>query len=144
MDELKRAVLAAFASEYAFYAKTQGFHWNVVGRDFQEYHELFSTIYSEVYGNLDGFAERIRTLQVTAPASLQQIVELSKISAATATTKDAMVSELYADTEALAVMMRDCYYLADLQGEVGFANFLADRMDAYRKHSWMLRSSMVL
>ena len=145
MNELQKAVLAAFASEFSFYLKAHGFHWNLTDKDFPQYHGFFGDIYDEVYGSLDGFAERCRATQVFVPASLSGLLAISQIADCTESpppSKDAMLSELYADNEKLVGIMRDAYNICDMNSEFGFANFLADRMDAHRKHGWMLRSSM--
>lgn len=144
--ELKQTCLAAFASEFSFYLKAHGYHWNVVGRDFQEYHDLFGGIYDEVYGSIDDFAEKIRALQATIPASLASLNSLSLIAGApdTPPTKDEMVKQLLADNDTLITALKAGYEGCDSAGEYGFANFFADRMDAHRKHGWKLRSSMVL
>jgi DNA-binding ferritin-like protein len=34
------------------------------------------------------------------------------------------------------------YDLSEQAGERGYSNFLAERMDAHRKHGWMLYSTM--
>ena len=34
------------------------------------------------------------------------------------------------------------YDRAEAAGEHGFSNFLAERMDAHRKHGWMLKASL--
>jgi DNA-binding ferritin-like protein len=34
------------------------------------------------------------------------------------------------------------YDLAEQAGEHGFSNFLAERMDAHRKHGWFLTASL--
>jgi len=60
MDELRKALKIAFASEYAFFIKAQNFHWNVEGMFFEQFHALFGGIYEEVYENIDPFAENIR------------------------------------------------------------------------------------
>jgi len=39
-------------------------------------------------------------------------------------------------------ILKIVYDLAEQNGEHGFSNFLAERQDAFRKHSWMLRSSL--
>ena len=54
-----------------------------------------------------------------------------------------MTQELLQDSDNLAKMMANVYELADEAREYGLANFLADRQDAYRKHSWMLRATLV-
>jgi starvation-inducible DNA-binding protein len=62
MDELKKAMKIAFASEYSFALKAQNFHWNVEGPLFPQLHMLFGDIYEEVYESIDPFAENIRKL----------------------------------------------------------------------------------
>lgn len=145
MEELNKAVLTAFASEFSFYLKTHGFHWNIIGQDFFEYHGLFETIYSEVYESIDPFAEKIRTLQLTIPASLSGLSEITQIEDCTdmpPPTKDEMVAELLADSETILTVLKSAYNLCDIYGKFGFENFLAERIDAHEKHAWMLRSSM--
>ena len=34
------------------------------------------------------------------------------------------------------------YDRSEAEGEHGFSNFLAERMDAHRKHGWMLTASI--
>lgn len=142
MSELEKSVLEAFATSYAFYAKTAGFHWNVVGQDFFQYHELFGEIYTEVYESIDTFAEQLRTLQISAPGSLQQILDLAQIEETLVVpAKDSMVSELLMCNETVLETLRKAYNLCGLYSKFGFENFLADRITAHEKHSWMLRSS---
>lgn len=142
MDELNKAVQKAFATTFLYYYKAQTFHWNLVDKDFPQYHEFFGDIYSEVYGSVDAFAEKIRTLQTAVPGTLVELVELSTIGEGSATNKDAMVAELYNDGETVLNTLKEAYNLCDLYGKFGFGNFLAERIDAHEKHCWMLRSSM--
>ena len=53
-----------------------------------------------------------------------------------------MLAELYKDSETMAGVFKAVYQLADQAGEYGLSNFFADRQDAHRKHSWMLRSTL--
>ena len=46
-----------------------------------------------------------------------------------------------ADNEKLIQILKMVYDRAEAAGEHGFSNYLAERMDAHRKHSWMLRAS---
>jgi DNA-binding ferritin-like protein len=55
--------------------------------------------------------------------------------------KDQMVSELLMDNEKMLIILKKTYDAAEAAGEHGFSNFLAERMDAHRKHGWFLRSS---
>lgn len=145
MTELQQACLAAFASEFSLYLKTQGYHWNVESRDFQEYHALFAMIYEDIYDNVDAFAEKIRALQAKIPASLGGLAALSTVADENGeSNKDQMVANLLADSLTVYQSLRDAYNMCELSGEHGFSNFLAERLDAHRKYQWQLRASQVV
>lgn len=142
MDDLYNATKIAFASTFSFYLKAQNFHWNVEGSDFLEYHELFGKIYDEVYGSIDDFAEKIRSIGTYVPASLSRFNMLTQVEDETEVLpKDQMVLQLSADNEKMVKILKMAYDIAEAHGEHGFSNFLAERMDAHRKHGWMLRAS---
>lgn len=141
-DKLIQAAKVAFASEFSFYIKAHGFHWNVEGPDFLEYHDLFGKIYEEVYSSIDTFAEKIRSLGTFVPASYSRFDMLTKVGDETEILpKDAMVQELLLDNEKMVKILKYTYDQAEAAGEHGFSNFLAERMDAHRTHGWMLRAS---
>jgi starvation-inducible DNA-binding protein len=137
------ALKTAFASEYAFALKAQNFHWNVEGPLFVQLHELFERIYTEVYGSIDTFAEQLRALQVYTPASLAKFSMLTKVEDENAVIDfHRMLSELLADSDRMAEIFRITFDMAEQAGDHGLSNFLADRQDAHKKHSWMLRASL--
>ena len=142
MKELQQAAKIAFASEFTFYLKAHFFHWNVEGIHFQELHSLFETIYTEVYGSIDDFAEKIRSLGAYAPGSNSRFSVLTAINDETEVIAgEAMIQELLADSDNMVKILKRVYDIAEAAGEHGFSNFLAERMDAHRKHSWQLRAS---
>jgi starvation-inducible DNA-binding protein len=142
MDELKKAMKVAFASEYAFAIKAQNFHWNVEGPLFPQLHMLFDTIYSEVYDSIDPFAENIRKLGSYTPASFERFSMLTQVEDELNMLEDrAMIAELLQDSDKMVKLLKMCYELAEQAGENGLSNFLAERMDAHRKHSWQLRAT---
>lgn len=143
MEQLINALKIAFASEYAFALKAQNFHWNTEGADFYEFHLLFETIYDEVYGSIDAFAENIRKSGAYTPASLTRFSMLTVVEDENQIIDPrAMTAELLADSDKLAQLMAMVYKMADAAGEYGLSNFLAERQDAHRKHSWFLRSTL--
>jgi starvation-inducible DNA-binding protein len=142
MDELIKATKIGFATEFSFYLKAHYFHWNVEGPDFKEYHDLFGAIYEEVYGSIDDFAENIRKLGSYTPGSYTRLSMLSQIEDETEVPPvTVMVQELLTDSDKTVKVFKMVYDLAEREGEHGLSNFLAERMDAHRKHSWMLRAS---
>ena len=144
MDEKYHLALkTAFASEFSFYLKSHNFHWNTEGPLFYQHHLLFERIYSEVYESIDTFAEHLRALQVYAPASLQKFSMLSTVQDENAVPAfEEMLRELLEDSEKMANIFRITFNMAEQNGDHGLSNFLADRQDAHKKHSWMLRSSL--
>lgn len=142
MEQLHKISKVAFASEFSFYLLAHNFHWNIEGSDFLEYHDLFGKIYEEVYSSIDPFAEKIRSLGTYVPASYSRFNMLSKIDEETEILdKDSMVRELLLNNEKMLKILKVTYDASEAAGEHGFSNFLAERMDAHRKHGWMLRAS---
>jgi starvation-inducible DNA-binding protein len=143
MEALQKAAKIAFATEFTFYLKAHFFHWNVEGIHFRELHDLFGTIYEEVYGSIDDFAEKIRSMGAYAPGSNSRFGMLSRIDDETQVIPpEAMINELLSDSDKVVKVLKLTYDIAEAQGEHGFSNFLAERMDAHRKHSWQLRASL--
>ena len=137
--ELKRV----FASEFGFYLKAANFHWNVEGMLFGELHSLFERIYTEVYESIDTFAEELRALQIQAPASFSQFSQLSYVLDETMPGDwRSMLQELLMDSDMMALKFQQLFMVAEQAGDHGLSNFLADRQDAHKKHSWMLRASL--
>ena len=140
---LKEILKKLLASEYAFVIKTQFFHWNVEGPDFVQLHQLFNTIYDDVYGAVDPTAEYIRTLDDYAPGSFERFAELSEISGQTRVPRARlMIEELLADSEKMIALLNQCFDAAEAEDQQGIANFIAERIDAHGKWRWQLRSCL--
>jgi starvation-inducible DNA-binding protein len=142
MDELKKAMKIAFASEYSFALKAQNFHWNVEGPLFPQLHMLFGDIYEEVYESIDPFAENIRKLGSYTPASFERFSMLTQVEDELNMLEDrAMIAELLQDSDKMVKLLKIVFDLSEQAGEHGLSDFIAARMDAHRKHSWMLRAT---
>jgi len=143
MDELVQAMKKALADTFAFYLKAQGFHWNVEGPNFPQYHALFDTIYNEVYGSIDQFAEEIRSLDAYAPASFARFSELTSLQdEIQILNAQGMLSKLLADNDVVLSSLEQAYELAEVAHNHGLSNFLAERQDAHKKHAWQLKATL--
>lgn len=142
MNELVDLMRKVLADSFAFYLKAHNFHWNVEGHDFKQFHDLFSGIYEEVYGSIDTTAEEIRALDAFAPGSLKVFSELTSIADNNNALKaNEMAQQLLIDNQKVLATLMEAYRLADRFNELGLANYLQDRMDAHKKHGWMLRAT---
>jgi starvation-inducible DNA-binding protein len=139
---LQQALKNCLADSFAFYLKSQFYHWNVEGQDFFQYHELFGKIYEEVQSAVDTIAELIRQLDEVTPGSLGRFKELTKIQDAEAVPDiRTMVVVLEQDNRTVLASLLTAYQIAEEQGEIGISNILQDRLSAHEKHGWFLRAS---
>ena len=131
------------ATNTSFYLKAQGFHWNVTGPNFPQYHALFSLIYTDVYGATDIIAEYIRSLDEFAPASLITYSELTKIQDQTRIPRpELMIKELLQDNGKIIDMLKELLKSANDAGENGIANFISDRQSQHGKWYWQLKTTL--
>jgi len=131
------------ADTVSFYLKAHGAHWNVVGEDFSEYHELFGEIYEDAQGAIDPTAELLRKLNAPALGDIREIASRAEGEpVADDNDEESLAEAVYAANE----MVLDC--IAHAIGEAtrlnmqGILNFLAERQDMHQKWSWQLRASL--
>ena len=141
MDQLIQEMKVSLATTFAFYLKAHGFHWNVEGPNFPQYHEFLGDLYEEVFGAVDPIAEHLRTLGAYAPASFLRYKELSLVSdEVNIPAAMSMMKKLTDDNATIIEQLTKTQALAETNKKMGLANFLQDRIDAHEKHGWMLRS----
>ena len=129
------------ATNFAYYLKAQGFHWNVEGPDFGELHDFFQDIYEDAYSALDPTAEYIRYLGEYAPGSLERFIELSEIAGQTKIPRARlMLEELHANNDQMLDVLNACFASANEENQQGIANFIAERLSAHGKYRWQLTS----
>jgi starvation-inducible DNA-binding protein len=131
----------ALANTFVMYFKSQAYHWNVEGINFPQMHKFFGKLYEELSDAVDPFAEQIRALGEYAPRNLDEIFKLKTIDGDNvAKTLPAMVADLLIANDQSIVTLNKLFGELDAAGEQGFADFVASRLDAHKKHGWMLKS----
>ena len=142
-EELVISLKKTLADTFTFYLKAHNYHWNVEGPDFFQYHNLFETIYAEVYGAVDVIAEEIRKLDSYTPGSLERFKMLTTISEdAKIPTAMGMAQNLLESNSVVLDQIAQTYELAEQAGAHGLSNLMAERQDAHKKHAWFLKSSL--
>jgi starvation-inducible DNA-binding protein len=125
-----------------FYFRAHGYHWNVEGEDFSQYHNLFEDIYSDVYGSIDPLAENIRKLGEYAPFKLDTLIKLASLEDSKVPTNPrAMAKDLLEANESLIEILKSVFHTANDDDEQGIANFIAERIDMHQKWAWQLKAS---
>ena len=143
MSAVVQTLNKVLAESYAFQLKAHNFHWNVVGRNFPQYHEFFGNLYSEVYGAIDTIAEHIRASDGIAYGSFSQFLAQSGIQDSTSVPSlPEMINTLASDNDTLLASLNAAFKAAQDVDDQGLMNFIAERLDIHKKHRWMLKSAM--
>ena len=141
METLVNQLKTILGTNFALYLKAHGYHWNVEGPNFPQYHAFLDTFYNAVFVQLDPIAEHLRALNSYAPGSLARMLELADLQEATNIPDGlAMMRDLASDNERFIMHLRAGIVAADGANEPAVGNFLQDLLDAHQKHGWMLRS----
>ena len=125
------------ADSYTLYLKTQNFHWNVTGSNFQSLHTLFEAQYNDLFAANDDIAERIRTLGEFAPGSFRQFSSLTNISEAPDSPPSAqnMVKELASDQKKIIDSLNVALKEAQNQNDEATADLMIGRIATHEKTS---------
>jgi len=143
MEELIESMKRTFAVHFQFYVKAHGYHVNVVGPNFQQYHELFGKIYEHAQSHIDKIGEQIRAIEGIAPFAVERIMELGDIKDSKERPKAIdMVKELFADSQTLENHYMESYDMAEEVNAAGLCNYLGGLIDEHKKYQWMLRSTL--
>ena len=129
------------ADSYTLYLQSHNFHWNVTGPQFRELHLMFEEHYTELATAVDDVAERIRTLDVSAPGTYKSFAELSSIKEVEGVpaAKD-MVEILTQGHQQVVKTCREVLVTAQEANDESTASLVSDRMRIHEKTAWMLRA----
>jgi len=144
MNELITMLKRWQANSVVFYSTAHGFHWNVEGPLFTQYHEFFEDIYTDVYATIDTISEWLRKFDVVAPYTLSDFMAAQTYGDIQLDSNSpiAMSRQLLEMNNRMISDIKVMFDSATLQKEQGLANFLADRQDKHEFWGWWLRSSV--
>jgi starvation-inducible DNA-binding protein len=143
MEELIGHLRQLQANAFIYYSKAHGYHWDVEGVLFDQFHSLFSEVYEDAFESVDHYAEWIRIFN--APAAFD-VVQLSAVSNVKydlnygATNPVEMTRSLYASNERIIEDLKLALSVASQMNEEGVANFMAERLESHQKWQWKFRS----
>ena len=119
-----------------------GYHWNVMGPDFGEYHEFFGMLYEDVSSSIDDLAENVLKVGFPAPYLLSDYVEMSCINEER---QDGSSSKFLLDSakrvnDAMLHCLFEAFAEAEKCNEQGLMDFLAGRIDMHKKWNWQIKA----
>ena len=140
MTELTEGLKALVADLVVFKFKAHGYHWNVEGDDFPQFHDFFGDIYADIDDSIDDIAENIRKLGGYAPYKLSRFTGLSELPETNVSTDPVNMSKDLLEANEIAIrLLMSAFDVANESRQQGIANFIAERIDMHQKWSWQLR-----
>lgn len=144
MEELAMLLRKAQANAFQMYAQTHGYHWNVVGPHFKQFHAFFLEIYEDVFDSIDLFAEIQRKINKYAPFGAVNMAQISDVEIND--TLDLkpydMVNELIKTNNVVLDSLKKLFDKANELNEQGIANDVAARISQHQFWGWQLRASI--
>jgi starvation-inducible DNA-binding protein len=131
----------ALSTYQIFFHKAQNFHWNVVGSDFFDIHDLTEKIYRTSLEDIDMIAERIRVFGETPRYRMNEYISESLISETTHDKSgEFMMIEMTGDIQALIEALLDTHEFATKNGDVSSIKLSQDIIAKLETYHWKLTS----
>lgn len=142
-DALASKLMCILSDTVIFKFLAQGYHWNVRGPEFSQFHDFFGDIYEDAEGAVDPLAESIRKIGYDAPFLLEDFLSLSCIETRPVGYDPiAMSASLYDANNRVLDYVMEAFELADSCKQQGVADFLAGRIDMHQKWKWQLGTTI--
>ena len=140
--DLAEQLKKIWATNFQSYVLSHGYHVNLTGDDFYEYHKLFQKIYEFLQDNIDTQAELIRAIDEIVPFSLKRVTDLSEVKDVEKVPEIAvMVTDIDAALYTLIDLANDAFEQSQTDKEYGVNNYIAGYIQELNKFCWMLKAS---
>ena len=144
MEALLQQLRLLQSNSFIYYTKAHGYHWNVEGILFDQFHEMFSDIYNDAWSAVDNYAEWIRIFSEYAEYNVSNVLAASNVKYDLGMTNNPveMLRSLSFSNDVIISDLKQGFVLANDLGEQGVANFIADRIASHEKFRWKINSSL--
>lgn len=139
--EIVSALNRTLASYQIFFHKLQSFHWNVIGNDFYDVHDITEEMYKKGLSNIDAIAERIRIFGQQPEVRLTGYLKESGIKESSPDkSAEFMIYDMISDIEKLAEDMLNCHEAAAKNGDIGTMFMVSKMINELETNHWKLSS----
>ncbi len=108
--EHHRVVQNYLANLGVFIIKLHNIHWNVVGEQFLQIHNLTEEIYNEFFADFDAVAELLKTKNVMPLSTMADYLKNSTI--------EDIEPKAFSTSEALSIVKKDLEIMKDLSSKI--------------------------
>ncbi len=138
---LQHTLSSVLADTYRLLLNTQNLHWNGQGRAFFGLHKLTEEQYRELFEAIDEIAERIRALGYPAPATFDQMSDLSTLEDIDSAAEVPLQLKQLADLHSrIANRIKAAIVDSGELTDIGTSDLLTQRVRVHEKSAWLLRS----
>ena len=124
-----------------FFHKLQNYHWNVVGSEFFDLHDLTQEMYEKGLLNIDEIAERIRVFGKTPEYRLSEYLKKSEIKETSHDLSSEYMSlNLIEDIGTLTSFIIDTSNTASEKGDLGTVFMMNKLIKDFETYHWKLSS----
>jgi starvation-inducible DNA-binding protein len=142
-EGLAKALAEILSDAVTLHYLAQGYHWNVKGPEFSQFHKFFGKIYEDFANSEDENAESIRKLGYDAPFLLHHFSELTAVEARIVSGDPIQMSAvLYEGSLCTLNRLCDAFNIANAINAQGVADFLAGRISAVETWVWQLGTTI--
>lgn len=140
-EETAVKMRSLLASLTVFYQKTHVYHWDLVGRSFNQLHAFFEELYNEAVKNTDAVAERLRQANIRTNLSLTEAVRLSGVEDnVSAESDEEMVTDLIRSLAILTALQTEIFMEANDANDYVTADLMTQLTKQADFNSWFLTS----
>ena len=141
MDQIIAMLRQYLGNTIVYKSAAHGYHWNVEGPLFTQYHAFFKEIYEDVEDTIDTIGEWLRKFDVVAPYTLEEFTMLNNMpNMKTESNSPILMSKMLLDANnKLIADIKIMLTMANEQNEQGLLNFLADRQERHEFYGWWLK-----
>ena len=145
MEELISKLRLLQANAFIYYTKAHGYHWDVEGILFEQFHSMFKDLYEDLWGSVDDYAEWLRKLGSKASFDVMSVLSTSNIKYDLGPEESnpiPMLQSLYNSNLLMIGDLKISFDYANNVNEQGLADYIAGRIDAHQKWGWRLSASL--
>lgn len=145
MEELLAKLRLLQSEVFIYYTKAHGYHWDVEGILFEQFHSMFSDVYEDAWNSIDSYAEWIRRFGYKASFDVMSALSVSNVKydlMPTVSNPIEMLKSLSNSNKTIIADLKMTFPIAVEAGEEGAANFIAERIDAHQKWQWKFDASL--
>jgi len=135
-----KPLINLFADNFTVYTKAHGYHFNIVGPDFYQYHKLFNEVYDYLYEQHDILGELIRQNRSKVPTGMAELCDLTVMDCKVDNPAGIeMAKDLMQDLESLSASAQALY---DSCNDAACETLIGEYAAGINKLRWFLESTI--